>query len=373
MPTRGFGNPEVAEAFSKAALISETEGDLRGLFVALRGKGQYQMISGDLRAAKDQAGTILDLAEKLEEPGLLIEAHHLGWNSLSFTGDFVAAREHAETGIALYDRERDHHLTYVYSGHDPGVCCRSFGSLALWQLGYPDKALALCREGETLARELSHPFTLTVALWALGMMHLLRREIGEVGTIGEFLIHHCDEMGFRPFVPVGHIFRGGAAAERGNFHDGISELREGITGMRSTRMKYTLPLFLAWLGELHLKADQIEEGLNAIEEGLAMANEDMDRFSLPEFHRVRGELLMARSAERKAEAEDAFKQAVGIAKDQQAKSLELRAATRLARLWHSQGKTPEARDLLAPMYSWFTEGFDTPDLKDAKALLDELS
>ena len=143
--------------------------------------------------------------------------------------------------------------------------------------------------------------------------------------------------------------------------------------MRSTRTKYTLPLFLAWLGELHLKADQIEEGLNAIEEGLAMANEDMDRFSLPEFHRVRGELLMARSAERKAEAEDAFKQAVGIAKDQQAKSLELRAATRLARLWHSQGKTPEARDLLAPMYSWFTEGFDTPDLKDAKALLDELS
>jgi predicted ATPase len=113
--------------------------------------------------------------------------------------------------------------------------------------------------------------------------------------------------------------------------------------------------------------------LNAIEEGLAMANEDRDRFSLPEFHRIRGELLMDRSAEHKAEAEDAFKQAVGIAKDQQAKSLELRAATRLARLWHSQGKTPEARDLLAPMYSWFTEGFDTPDLKDAKALLDELS
>jgi class 3 adenylate cyclase len=158
MPTRGFGNPEVAETFSKAALVSEAAGDLRGLFVALRGKGQYQMISGDLGAAKEQTGTVLDLAEKLEEPDLAIEAHHLGWSS-------------------LYDRKRDHHLTYVYSGHDPGVCCRSFGALALWQLGYPDKALAMCREGETLARELSHPFTLTVALWALGMMCLLRREI----------------------------------------------------------------------------------------------------------------------------------------------------------------------------------------------------
>ncbi len=372
MPTRGFGNPEVAEAFSKAALISETEGDLRGLFVALRGKGQYQMISGDLGTAEDQTGTILGLAEKLEEPGLLIEAHHLGWSSLTFTGNFAAAREHAETGIALYDRERDHHLTYVYSGHDPGVCCRSFGALALWQLGYPDKALALCREGETLARELSHPFTLTVALWALGMLQLLRREIGEIGTIGDFLIRHCDEMGFRPFVPLGHIYRGGAAAEQGDFHDGISELREGISGMRSTRTKYTLPLFLAWLGELHLKAGQIEEGLNAIEEGLAMANEDRDRFSLPEFHRIRGELLMAGSPERKAEAADAFKHAIGIAKDQQAKSLELRAATRLARLWHAQGKMTEARDLLAPTRGWFTEGFDTADLEEAKALLDEL-
>jgi predicted ATPase len=143
--------------------------------------------------------------------------------------------------------------------------------------------------------------------------------------------------------------------------------------MRSTRTKYTLPLFLAWLAELHLKAGRIEDGLSAIEEGLAMANEDRDRFSLPEFHRVRGGLLMARSAECKAAAEDAFKQAVGIAKNQQARSLELRAATRLARLWQAQGKTTEARGLLAPIHDWFTEGFDTPDLKEAKALLGEVS
>jgi class 3 adenylate cyclase/predicted ATPase len=373
MPTRGFGNPEVAETFSKAALISEAEGDMQGLFVALRGKGQYQMISGDLVTAKEQTSAILDLAEKLEEPDLLIEAHHLGWSSLTFTGDFVAAREHVETGIALYDRDRDHHLTYAYSGHDPGVCCRSFGSLALWQLGYPDQALVLCRDGEALARELSHPFTLTAALWALGSMHLLRREFGEIGAIGEFLIDHCGEMGFQPFVSLGHIFRGGAAAYQGKFREGTIEMREGILGMRSTGTKYTLPLFLTWLAELHLKASQIEDGFNMIEEGLAMAEEDGDCFSLPEFHRIRGDLLLAGATMREAEAEDAFTKAAGIARDHKAKSLELRAVTCLARLWHSQGKTTEARTLLASIYGWFTEGFDTADLKEAKVLLKVLS
>ncbi|MCH7541039.1 MAG: AAA family ATPase, partial [Proteobacteria bacterium] len=173
MPTRGFGNPDVAEAFSRAASISEEEGDARGLFVALRGQGQYQMISGDLGTAREQASRILNLAEDLDDPGILIEAHHLGWSALTFTGDFGAARKHAATGIALYDRERDHRLTYIYSGHDPGVCCRSFGSLALWQLGYPDQALAACRDGEALARELSHPFSVTIALWAVNRRGIL--------------------------------------------------------------------------------------------------------------------------------------------------------------------------------------------------------
>lgn len=376
MPTRGFGDPEVAETFSKAAKISKSTGDLRGLFFALRGKGQYEMISGNLGMAKEQTGAILDLAEKIHDPSLSLEAHHLGWSSLAFTGDLVAAKKHVDVGMEMYDRERDHHLTYAYSGHDPGVCCRSFGSLVQWQLGYPEKAIAQCLDGEKLARELSHPFTLTVALWALGSMYLLRREISKIGAIGEFLIDHCSEMGFLPFISVGHILRGGYLADQGNFQDGISELREGISSMRSTRTKYTLPLLQAWLGELYLKADQIDDGLNAIEEGLVMAKENEDRFSLPEFHRIRGQLLLARSVksglEDSEEVESAFWTAIKIAKDQQAKSLELRATICLASLWSVQGKTVEARELLAPIYDWFTEGFDTADLTDAKALLNEL-
>ncbi|MFQ6024305.1 MAG: adenylate/guanylate cyclase domain-containing protein [Acidiferrobacterales bacterium] len=373
MPTRGFGDPEVAGAFSRAATISDEEGDARGLFVALRGMGQYQMISGDLHTAREQAGRILNLAENLDDPGILIEAHHLGWSSLTFTGDFAAARNHAETAIGLYDRERDHHLTYVYSGHDPGVCCRSFGSLALWQLGYPDQAFAVCQDGETLAKELSHPFSVTVALWATGMLHLLRGETSATLETGESMISHCNEKGIPPFVPLGKIFRGGALAEEGEFAQGVAELREGISGMRALSTEYTLPLFVAWLADLCTAGGRVDEGLSAIEEGLAMCEKSADRFSLPEFHRVKGKLLLTRSARNKAEAEACFKQAMGIACAQEAKSLELRASLSLAQLWGENRKHAEARDLLALVYDWFTEGFDTADLKDAKTLLEQLS
>ena len=373
MPTRGFGNLDVAEAFSRAASICEEEGDARGLFVALRGKGQYQMISGDLRAAREQAGRILDLAQELDDPGVLIEAHHLGWSALTFTGDFGAARRHAETGIALYDRERDHSLTYVYSGHDPGVCCRSFGSLALWQLGYPNEALANCRDGERLARDLAHPFSVTIALWATGMLHLLRRETNATLETGEAMIAHCSEKGFPPFIPMGRIFHGGALAEQGELTTGIAELAEGIAGVRASGTEYTLPLFFAWLAELCAKGGRIEEGLAALEQGRAMSEETEDRFSLPEFDRIEGELLLVRSAWNQADAQACFERSMQLARARDAKCLELRAATRLARLWGEQGRCTEAHELLEPIYDWFTEGFDTADLKDARALLDELA
>ena len=373
MPTRGFGNPEVDDAFSRAASICEEEGDSRGLFVALRGKGQYQMISGDLPTARAQASRILALAEEMDDPGILIEAHHLGWSALTFAGDFNAARRHAQTGIDLYQRERDHRLTYIYSGHDPGVCARSFGSLALWQLGCPDQALTACRDGEALAGELAHPYTVTIAFWATGMLHLLRRETSITRETGDAMIAHCTEKGFPPFIPMGRIFRGGALAEAGELAEGIVELRQGIAGVRESGTEYTVPMFFAWLADVCVKGGQLEEGWGALEEGLAMSERTEDRFSLPEFYRIKGELLLARSAAKKAEAEACFERALEITRDLEARSLELRAATGLARLWGENKKRGEAHALLAPIYDWFTEGFDTPDLIDARALLDSLS
>ncbi|MEE8550128.1 MAG: adenylate/guanylate cyclase domain-containing protein, partial [Gemmatimonadota bacterium] len=373
MPTRGFGDADVDEAFSRAAVVSEEQGDSRGQFVALRGKGQYQMISGDLRTAREQARRILVLADELDDPGIRLEAHHLGWSTFSFTGDYEAARKHSETGIALYERERDHPLTYIYSGHDPGMCCRSFGSLSLWQLGYTDQALALCYDGEALAKDLAHPFTVTIALWATGLMNVLRRDAGATHETGEEMIAYCSEKGFPPFIPMGKIFRGGALAELGEAAGGIAELREGIAGVRARGTEYTVPAFFAWLSDLCVRCGQLDEGLAALQEGLAMSEANADQFSLPEFHRIEGAVHLARSADAKAEAEACFQRAIEIARGNTARTLELRAATRLARLWGESNRRAEAHELLAPLYGWFTEGFDTPDLQDAKALLDELS
>jgi class 3 adenylate cyclase/predicted ATPase len=372
MPTRGFGNPEVANAFARAAAVAQQEGDGRGLFVALRGQGQYQMISGDLRTARDQARHILALAEEIGDPGLLIESHHLGWSALTFTGDFAAARKHAEHGVALYDRERDHRLTYIFSGHDPGMCCRSFGSLALWQLGYPDTALATCQDGFALAQAVYHPFSVTIALWGMGILRLLRCDTSDLRLASETMIAHCEEKGFAPFIPLGKIFRGGALASEGALAQGIADIREGIASVRAKGTEYTVPTLFAWLAALCLAGGQMEQGLRALEEGLAMAERNEDRFSLPEFHRLKGEFLLASSSRAESSAEACFQEAIQIARAQDGKMLELRATTSLARLWGARSRHAAARDLLAPIYGWFTEGLETKDLTDAKGLLDQL-
>ena len=368
-PTRGYGSAEVADAYSRVASISEQEGDKRGLFVALRGKGQYQMVSGDLSMARDQSGVLLDLANELDDQGLLIEAHHLGWSALSFTGDYEAARRHAETAIELYDRERHHQLTYVYSGHDPGVCCRSFGSLALWQLGFPDRALAGCLDGKALAEELSHPFSTIVSWWGMGLLRILRREVGAVLEAGETLIHDCTEMGFRTFLPIGRILRGGALAEQGGAEGAIEEIWDAIAEMRGER-EYTLSVFYAWLAELCLEAGRLDEAKRTIDDGRAMSEANAERFCLPEFHRIEGELLLARGVAE--EAEESMTRALASAHELGSRSFALRAATSLARLYHARGRSAAARDLLAPIHGQFTEGFETADWMAAKALLEEI-
>ena len=373
MPTRGFGNPEVAAAFDRAAEICARVGDDRGLFIALRGKGQYHMISGDLRTAREDARRILELAEQVGNHDFLIEAHHLGWSTLCFAGEFRAAQRHAEEGISRYERERDHHLTYTYSGHDPGMCAHAFGSLSLAQLGYSERALSWCRDGLAHAEALAHPFTLGIALWGSGSLHQLRREPDAMRQIGERMIQYGKEKSLRMAVPYGKFFQGNAIAEHGEFAEGIAQMREGISKSRSMGTLFSLVSFLAGLADAYAHCGNIDEGLAVIEEGLAMMRTGGEHFSLPEIHRIKGKLLLAGSAHDTDTAEAAFAEALSIARAQQAKLLELRASMSLARLWRDQGKVQQARELLAPVYGWFTEGFDTLDLKEAKALLEELA
>jgi predicted ATPase len=373
MPTRGFGNPEVEAAFTRAAKLSEQTNDDRGLFVSLRGKGQYHFVSGDLTTARDDARRVLALAERMGDQDCLIEAHHLGWSTLCFTGEFRAAQRHAEEGIARYQRERDHHLTYTYSGHDPGICCRMFGAMILGQRGYSERARALGGDGLALAEALAHPFTVAIALWNTGILHQLLREPHAMGAVGERIIRYSNEMGLRAMVPVGKALRGDALSHQGEITEGIAQIREGMAEVRTIGTLITLPSLFAALADAFARCGNVDEGLAAVEEGLMMSRAGGDRFSLPEIHRMRGKLLLDRSTADRDAAAAAYREAIEIAQAQHARLLELRAATSLARLWGENGRREPARELLAPTYQEFTEGFDTPDLRDAKTLLDELA
>jgi class 3 adenylate cyclase/predicted ATPase len=370
MPTRGFSSPEIASVFAQAAELAEQNNDIRGLFVSLRGKGQYHYVSGDLTNARTDARRILALAEQMRDHDWLIEAHHLNWGVLCFTGEFVDAQRHTEEGEVLYQRERDHHLTYVYSGHDPGSCGRGHAALIFGQLGYVERARELVRGALALAEDVAHPFSIAIALWQSGLLHQLLRDPDAMGVVGERMVRHSSETGLRPMVSIGKIFRGDALTHRGNLAEGIAQIREGIVELRAIGSLLTLPSVFGALADAFARHGHIEEGLAAIHEGLAMADTNGDRFSLPEIHRVRGNLLLARSV---TDHEAAYRQAIEIAQIQQARLLELRAATTLARLWGENGKRAAARELLTPVYERFNDGFDTPDLRDAKALLGELA
>src|SRR4029077_17781613 len=282
MPTRGFGNPEVAAAFNRAAEISTRVDDDRGLFIALRGKGQYHMISGDLKTARSDTHRALELAEQVGNRDFLIEAHHLGWSTLCFAGEFEAAQRHADEGISRYDRERDHHLTYPYSGHDPGMCARAFGSLSLGQLGYLERALTRCRDGLVLAEALAHPFTIGIALWAAGILHQLRREADAIRQIGERMYAYGTETDLRMIVPFGKFFRGDAMAQHGEFAEGIAQMREGISELRSMGTLFSLSSLFAALANACARSGNIGEGLATVEEGIAIMSTGGENFCLSE-------------------------------------------------------------------------------------------
>jgi predicted ATPase len=285
----------------------------------------------------------------------------------------AAARGHLAQGMALYDPQQHRAHAFLYGGHDPGLCCQSYTAWTLWALGYPDQALQSSDKALTLARELAYPASLAGALNSAAVLHQFRRERQAVQEAAEAFMALATEQGNAQQLARGMILRGWALLAQGQGTEGMVQMRQGLTALQATGGDVRRPLFLALLAEAYGGIGQIEEGLNVLAEALAAAEKTGGRFYEAELYRLKGELLVARAAELNAEAEACFQQALDIARRQQAKSLELRAAMSLSRLWQLQGRRQEARALLAPIYGWFTEGFDTADLKEAKELIEELS
>ncbi len=284
----------------------------------------------------------------------------------------LSARKHLEMAISLYDRERHRPVSFQYYGLDAGVRCLSLIAGCLWQLGYPDQALTRINEALALAQGLSHPHSLAFAELIAGAVHQDRREARAAQETAEALIALSAEHRMIGFLPFAAGLRGSAIAAQGRHEEGIVQLKEGLAGIRATGTEVSRPIYLCWLAEACMKTGRLDDGLNAVTEALAAADKE-ERIQQAEMHRIKGELLLKQNNSNAAEAQSCFERAIEIARKQSAKSPELRATMSFARLLDRQGHREEARAMLAEIYGWFTEGFDSADLKDAKALLDELN
>jgi DNA-binding SARP family transcriptional activator/predicted ATPase len=368
--TRGFAAPEVGRAFGRARELCRQVGETPQIFPVLALHIFYST-RGEFQTGYEIAEQFFSLAEQAQDPLLIALGHwHLGVD-LFYRGKLVQAQAHLGRMIAFYDPQQHQHLG-LYYGLDPGVMSLSVAACTLWILGYPEQGLKRIREALALAQELPHPPTLAMAYLWVGTVHGFRWDWPGVQEAAEVCIQLSTEHGFQYWLSGELTVRGWALAGQGQTEEGIAQIREGIAISRATGAELQVPISHAMLAEACGKAGRVEEGLAALTEALATTHRTGERWSEAELHRLKGELLWVQGADA-GEAEACFQHAIQVAHQQQAKSFELRAVTSLCRLWKEQGRRKEARKRLADVYNWFSEGFDTPDLQEAKSLLETLS
>jgi len=342
------------------------------VLVALAG---FFLFRGDLPQARTCAEHGLELSQQTQRLSALLWSHYLLGVSLLMVGELAAARTHLAEVATLSGRQPPG--THTFRGvDDPGVRCRVDMGLVLWCLGYPAQALAQSRDGLTLAHTLAYPVNLVATWHVSGVLHQLRGEPAQTREHAEALLALAEAHGIAPpRVAGGLILRGWTLAAQGDRAAGLAHIRQGLMLWDSAGSRILRPYGLATRAEGCRQGGHAAEGLARVQEALALVHTSGERWYEAELHRLHGELTLAqpRVRCRELEAEACFHTALEIARRQEARAWELRAALSLARLWQRQGKRQAASDLLAPLYGWFTEGFDTADLRAAKALLDELA
>jgi predicted ATPase len=325
--------------------------------------------NGDV--CRDLAAQFLALAEKQRAIVPLMIGHRLMGMSLLFTGDIAEGREHLDQAIALYD-PAEHRPLATRFGVDAGVAILSHRSFALWLLGYPEAALRDTDDALKNAREMDQAATLMFALAYATIPYTLCGNYAAAAAYAQEVVALAEEKGSRFWKARGMMNQGCVLALTGRASDAIEMLISGITAYQATGAVLYMPLYLPHLARVHAELGQFEEAWRCVGEAMTAVETTKEKWREAEIHRTAGELTLMSPEPDAAKAEAHFERAIAIAREQKAKSWELRAATSMARLWRDQGKRQQARELLAPIYGWFSEGFDTLDLKQAKALLDEL-
>ncbi|MCP4538324.1 MAG: AAA family ATPase [Chloroflexi bacterium] len=369
---KSYGTPERGRVYDRAHQLSQQIGEPSQIFQTLLMQWSYCMPRAEHRKALGMAKQALDLARQIEDPVQTAAAHTALGMNLVYLGEFTQARINFELALADYDpRQRQSLISLI--GQDIKVTCLAYLSWVLWFLGYPDQALQRTDEAIALARDLGQPFGLGFALGIAGcVVHLRCGKYDVALEEAETLLELWAEHGFALYQAWGKCVKGRALTELGRTEEGLSTLREGVVACKSVGILASHTQQLANFAKACASAGQIEEGLSVIAEALALVEEADERHFEADLSLRKGELLMVKGRAHWVEAQDCLYQAIEVARRQSAKSWELRAVTILCRLWREQDKHKEARQLLAKTLGWLTEGFDTIDLQQAKALLEEL-
>jgi predicted ATPase len=373
--TQGYSCTEAGRACDRARALCERSGGGVDLFPVLLRLALFYQTRAELQTARDLAEQCLRLAQGTQDPALLVGAHGQLGSLSAYLADYPLALEHCEQVRALYTPERHAPHVLLY-GHDPLVRGRCFTAWSLWGLGYPDRSREALQSALSLAYELAQPTSLAIALLLGAVLHLFRRDGPKTRELSEALVALADEQGMAAFRAVGSIWRGWALAEQGFRAEGVEQIRQGAAAFQASGAELWRPLILAVLAESLAHQGQVEEGLAALGEALTLVRGGGERYWEAELYRLQGELGLARAAggpSAQNESEVCFRRALEVARCQGARVLELRTAVSLGRLYQRQGRPAEARPLLAGTYGRFTEGFDTRDLQEAQALLEELA
>jgi predicted ATPase len=373
MATQGFASPEVEQTYLRARALCKQADDVPMLFPVLYGLWNLYLVRCELPRCLDMAAQMLTLANEGHAPGFLLVAHNVLQQPLFHMGEFAVARHNQEKGLALYDPQKHRILTAVY-GEDPGFGCLVYGAVTLWHLGYPEQALRSVQTCRSRAEELSNPFDVAQALYYGAIVYLCRRETAPTQELAVALMDLCREQGFALLLAGGTLLHGWCLTQQGQMEAGLRQMRQGLTDWQATGALSHRPYHLSLLADALARQGQVQDGLTALAEAQSLAETSGERFHEAELHRLRGELLRKGGVGvLPGQPEACFRRAFGVARQQKAKPLELRAAMSLCRLYQGQGRGAQARPLLAESYGWFTEGFDTPDLQEARAILERLA
>jgi predicted ATPase len=365
---KGMGSAEVAQAYGRARQLAEDHGSHRQRFQALFGSWIHNSGTGGIRAARPYLERLLGVAGGSADDELQLQAHHSAWSTLWQAGELMEAHSHIEAGRRLYDPGRHNSHRHIYGGHDPGVCARISGGITEWLIGFPDQARVSASDGVALAEQIAHPFSREVALEYGALVNLHCGEVERVlQLLDEAQMLRAEQRLSSVMEP--RFLRGAALLVQGAVADAVTFLRAALAPDQPAFVGY--PHALCLLAQALLLQGSYAEATAALRNAQSRIDATGERVWDAEVHRIRGLVLLAEAS--LGEAQGLLSQALQVARIQQAKTLELRAAVSLARLWGEQGRRADARDILAPIYGWFTEGFDTADLKEAKALLHELA